>query len=504
MNRRETLAFLATFPLAARAATQGAQFPRSSGEFRAGIVPVDRSYPVGDVRRYGMRQDAHPKANAAALQQSIVATAGEKHAVIRGAGTEYPLSGRVVAPKGTSIILGDGARLRWTETAPGEARLLGGITRPGIEVHGDDFHLRGDGELIGPSRDAYVPNECGILVVGASAAEPRKGLEIGEGVRISNWGSRGLVAQFVSGIRVTGVVITDCGYAGMQFLSCQYGKVTSNRVGEIGPGASGNAYGISCTHDSRGYAADPHALEEGRRAANPFCSGFEVAGNTVYDIPLWTGIDFHGAYECSAHDNKVYNCRNGILLQGSSGEAAGFAGSDNSLIGNTITTARMDGGATTVTEVTRLGVSVNGGKHVHHRSVAVRGNSIDGYGDSRNTSFPLEHSFTTDLTINDNRISNWRGYGCYSAYSQGIIQDNEFAAVLDPRSTACIYIAIGGVLRITGNRETPGEGTAPLYGVYLNSPGDRSSCIMQDNDFSAVRLMPYAGHGGTRLTPESS
>ncbi|MGH8289029.1 MAG: hypothetical protein ACREV7_08370 [Steroidobacteraceae bacterium] len=501
MNRREVLSFLASFPVAGTAVAQGARHARSSGEFRAGVVPVDYAYPVGDVRRYGMRPDAHPRANAAALQKSFAATAGETPTVIRGRGTEYPLGGRLVAPKGTSIILGDGARLRWSETETGEARLLRGATRPGIEVQGGDFHLSGDGELVGPSRSVYVANEIGILCVGRSAADPYNGLTIGPGVKLSNWGSRGLAAQFVSNIRVTGVVIIHCGYGGMQFMSCRDGKILSNQVGGIGPGASGNAYGISCTHDSLGYAEDPNAVTDGRRAANPFCSNFEVASNSVHDIPLWTGIDFHGAYDCSAHDNRVHNCRNGILLQGSSGEAAGFAGENNSLINNTITTATLTGGPTSVREVTRLGVSVNGGKHVRHRSVTMRGNIIDGYGDSRNTSFSLEHSFTTDLSIDSNTISNWRGYGCYSAFSQGVIQDNEFGAVADPRSTACIYVAVGGVLRIIGNREVPRGGAAPLYGVYINSPDDRS-CVIRDNDFRAVRLLQYAGHGATRLMPE--
>lgn len=500
MNRREILSFLASFPLAGTASAQSARYPRSSGEFRAGVIPADYSYPVGDVRRYGMRPEAHPKANTAALQRSFAANAGARPTVIRGAGTEYGVAGRVAAPPGTSIILGDGARVRWLETEPGEAELVGGATRPGIEVDGDDFHVRGDGEIIGPSRGVYVPNEIGVLCVGRSATEMRRGLEIGPGVRISNWGSRGLAAQFVANVRVTGALITDCGYGGMQFLSCRDGKVISNQVGAIGPGTSGNAYGISCTHDSRGYAADPYALTDGRRVANPFCSDFEVARNTVHDIPLWTGIDFHGAYGCSAHDNKVYNCRNGILLQGSSGQAAGFAGYNNSVINNIITTARMGGGSTTVTEVTRLGLSVNGGKHVRHRSVTVRGNTIDGFGDSRNTSFPIEHSFTTDLVIDNNTISNWRGYGCYSAFSQGVIQSNEFRSVTDPRSTACIFVAIGGVLRIIGNREDPHGGIAPLYGVYINSPGDRS-CVIRGNDFRAVRSLQYAGHGGRPLSP---
>src|SRR5262249_481862 len=147
-------------------------------------------------------------------------------------------------------------------------------------------------------------------------------------------------------------------------------------------------------------------------AANHFCIGFDVASNTVYDIPVWIGIDFHGAFDCRVHDNKVYNCRHGICLQGSSNAAGDFAGGKNSSTDNRVTIARMNGEATTVTAVPRLGISVNGGKAVRHRSISVRNNTIDGYGDSKNTSFSIQHTFTTDVDISNNRVLNWKGYGC--------------------------------------------------------------------------------------------
>jgi len=481
MNRRDAITLLAGLGAAA-------PFGRARAAKPAG----------GDVRSYGMRPDASPAANAAALQRCLNANTGGQVS-IPGADADYQLTGRITAPAGTSIALGDGARLRWVATEPNGSAFLRAPTRPGIEVQGDGFRLTGKGQIIGPSPGVYVAREIGILCVGNGSDGAHRGFEIGEGVELRDWGSHGIAAQFVRDVRIVRAKITGCGYAGMQFLSCQNGQILSNVVGPIDPGTSGNAYGISCTHDSANYGEDPHAAEDGRLAANPFCIGFEVAHNTVSDIPQWTGIDFHGAYDCQAHDNHVYNCRNGVLLQGSSGAGVEFAGERNSVVGNTVTTSRMNGEPTTVSAVTRLGISVNGGKRIHHRSIVVRGNTIDGYGDSHGTSFSLQHTYTSDVEISSNHVTNWRGYGCYSAYSDGTISGNEFGPVADRISTACIFVAIGGHLKIVNNRHVADPGHAALYGVVINTATD-PPYVISGNDFRAASAQQYAGHGGARMS----
>jgi hypothetical protein len=479
MNRRDAVALLA-----ASAATVTFDRARAAG---------------GDARSYGLRPGASPTENSAALQRCINASVG-RQVSIPAADAEYQLTGRITAPADTSIILADGARLHWVATELTGTTFLRAQTRPGIEVLGDNFRITGKGQLVGPSQGTYVPREVGILCVGNGTGGLRRGFEVTEGVEVLDWGSHGIALQFVRDVRIAHVKVSGCGYAGMQFLSCQNGQILSNLVGEIAPGTSGNAYGISCTHDSFNYAADPHAEHEGRLAANPFCSGFETAGNTVYNIPLWSGIDFHGAYECRAHDNQVYNCRNGVLLQGTSGGGENFAGEHNSVTNNTITTTQRDGAPTTITSVPRLGVSVNGGKIVRHRAIVVKGNVIDGYGDSRNTSFSLQHTYTSDVEISNNRVTNWRGAGCYCAYSDGVITDNVFGEVADPTGTACIYVAVGGQLRIAGNRHAVDAGHGALYGLYINSASD-SPYVIQGNDFRSATRQQYAGRGGGRLAP---
>jgi hypothetical protein len=504
LKRREAIALVAGTAVQAvlsrlGRAAQRTGPERSPGEIRAGVVPTDDSFPYGDIRRYGMSVAAAPGANAAALQRCLNASAGSATVTIPGADAPYQLTGRITAPPGTTISLGNGATLRWVATEPGPTALAGAPCRPAIEITEGDFRLTGRGRLVGPSAGSYVSNEIGIVCIGPNATALRSGIAITDGVELSGWGSRGILLQFVSDVQVSGIRVNNCGYAGMHFLSCRRGRIHSNEVGNIGPGTSGNAYGISCTHDSRNYAADPNAMTNGRNAANPFCTDFDVAFNTVYDIPVWIGVDFHGAYDCHARNNSVFNCRHGVMLEGSSGDAVGFGGENNEVVSNAMTTRRRNGEPTTVAAISRVGIGVNGGVRVHHRGVTVRGNTIDGFGDSNHTSFALEHSYTSGIDISSNRLSDWRGYACYSHHSDGVISDNEFGAVADSAGTACIFVATDGQLRILRNRHVVSGGRAALYGLYVNNPGD-APYVIAGNDFTAVTTQQYAGHNGSRLS----
>jgi hypothetical protein len=160
----------------------------------------------------------------------------------------------------------------------------------------------------------------------------------------------------------------------------------------------------------------------------------------------------------------------------------------------------MNGDPTTVTAVPRLGISLNGGAHVRHRAVSVHNNTIDGFGDNQHTSFSLQHTYTSGVDISGNRVTDWRGYGCYSAYSDGIISDNDFGTVADSTGTACIFVAIGGQLKILRNRHVVSGGRAALYGLYINTPGD-PAYVIEGNDFRSATLQQYAGRSGTRLSP---
>jgi hypothetical protein len=460
---------------------------------------LNTSFAAGDLRRYGAAPSAAPAANSAALQRCLDESAGKATVRVPATDGEYTLAGRITAPAGTTIVLDKGARLRWISTELTGGQWLRVPTRPGIEVVGDNFSLAGAGHIIGPSSGLYVPAEIGLFCSAAGAAR-RRGFTVGENVNVMNWGSHGIAVDHTSNIDISAITVHNCGYAGIQMLSCADGKILHNEVGAIGPGANGNAYCISCTHDSRYYNQDPQAETNGRAVANPFCTNMLVEGNTAYDNPLWAGVDFHGAWDCTARANHVYNCRHGLTMQGSSGDAIDYGGANNTVVDNSVTTRRLNGDPTQVTAVPRLGISVNGGHRHRQDRVVVANNSIDGYGDSAHTSFALQHTNTTNVEISGNKVTNWKGYGCYSAYSSGVVRGNEFGPPADPTQTACIFVAIGGQLEITGNRFAAGAGPRPMYGLYINTPTDQPYRI-HGNDFRAVSQLAYAGQYGSRLDP---
>ena len=488
MKRRDVLSLLASSGIYTVTVHAAVEAPR-----------LNTSFPAGDLRRYGVAPSATPAANTVALQRCLDESAGKATVRVPAADADYTFAGRITAQTGTTIVLDKGAKLRWISTELTGGEWLRSATRPGLEVVGDNFSLTGEGHIIGPSTGVYVPTEIGLFCSGASGAR-RRGFIVGKNVNIMNWGSHGIALNFTSNIEISAITVHDCGYAGIQMLSCADGKILHNEVGAIGPGANGNAYGISCTHDSRYYNQDPQAESNGRAVANPFCTNMLVEGNTAYDNPLWVGIDFHGAWDCTARANHVYNCRHGLTMQGSSGDAIDYSGANNTVVDNSVTTRRLNGDPTTVTAVPRLGISVNGGHRHRQDRLVVANNSIDGYGDSVHTSFALQHTNTTNVEITNNKVTNWKGWGCYSAYSDGIVRGNEFGPPADPTQTACIFVAIGGQLEIAGNRLLVGGGPRPMYGVYINTPTDQPYRI-HDNDFTAVSQWPYAGHNGTRLDP---
>jgi hypothetical protein len=488
MKRRDVLSLLASSGIYTVTVRAAADAPR-----------LDTSYPAGDVRRYGVAPTASAAVNSAALQRCLDESAGKATIRVPAADADYQLAGRITAPAHTTIVLDKGARLRWVSTEATGGQWLRSPTRPGLEVVGDDFSLTGEGHIIGPSAGVYVASEIGVFCSGTAAAR-RRGFVIGKNVDIMNWGSHGIAAAFTSNIEISAITAHNCGYAGMMFASCADGKILHNEVGAIGPGASGNAYCISCTHDSHQYNLDPQAETNGRAVANPFCTNMLVEGNTAYDNPLWTGVDFHGAWDCTARANHVYNCRHGVTVGGGSGDAIDYSGANNTVVDNSVTTRRLNGDPTTVTAVPRLGISVNGGHRHRQEHLIVANNSIDGYGDSVHSSYALQHTNTTGVEITNNKLTNWRGWACYDAYSDGIIRGNEFGPPADPAGTACIYVAIGSHLEIAGNRFVPGSGARSQMGVHLATP-PAAPFPIHDNDFRAVSVHPYAGPNGTPLDP---
>lgn len=470
-------------------------YPRTSAEIAAGVTPTNYAYPPGDVRRYGFSGDAGVTDNTTALTNALAANAGYVPVVVPNMGAYAKFTGRIVAPANSTLVLQDGAELRWTATAATGTSFLGSATRPGIEVTGDNFRLEGRGIIRGPTSASYVSNEVAIFGKGTSSASRKSGFVVDGEIEFLNWGAYGIALQYVNDVRVSRTKIHDVGYSGMAFLSCTHGRVMFNDVSSITPGTSGNAYGISCTHDSTGYNADSEVLAGRQRTAtNPFCIDFHVCHNEVSDIPVWRAIDFHGGFECKANHNTIYNTKYPIGMSSSSGDAINYAGQNNEVNYNTIASTRRDGSATTVATLDGTAILINGGSSAQHINPQCVGNVIDGYGLNSASSGSIEATQVRNANITYNRLRNWQRYGIFSNEGDGTIAGNIFDAVANASNSRCIWNDSSTYgWTIEHNRHEAHGGTVAAEGLRITSSNPR--CVVGSNYFEQATL-PYVNADG--------
>lgn len=481
-----------------------ALYPITAAEVAAGVTPTDYGYAPGDVRRYGFNGDAGTTDNTVAFQAAMNGNAGFCPVIVPNMGDYAKLTGRITAPANTHIILQNGAELRWTTTAATGSDFLSAATRPGIEVTGNNFTLEGHGLLRGPTSAAYVSNECAILMLGTSTSVRKSGLTIRGAIEITDWGSYGVLTQFVDDVNISDpeTHIHDVGYCGVCAASSDHGRVTKIQVGSITPGTGGEAYAVSLSSDTRNYSTDPSAGT--KQAAHPFCSDWVVDGCTIYDVPIWRGLDAHGAYETHFINNKIFNCGLPIGLSASSGDAAAYAGWDNSVTGNVIDARKRDGTATTTT-AQRGAIIINGGTTVRHKRVSCKGNKIYGYGLTTNAWENISASYVEDATITENQLDNWEGNGIYTTGGSGIIANNTFGAVSTISNSKCIRIDSidTGVWTVTGNRHRVLTGNVAAEGIRVTANTPR--ILYANNDFSSATSPETFGgeacFGASDLTP---
>lgn len=478
-------------------------YAQTGFELAAGIVPANFSYPPGWVQRYGANNDSGGTSNQTPFQNALTACAGNCPVIVQPlspAGYFGGFTAPVTVPSGSHVVLRDGAELRWAMTSLTGPTWLGSATRPGLNITGGNVRIEGKGILSGPSgAGVYTSQEMGIICVGTSAAAPITGIYISEQIEIRWWGSDGIAFKWVNDFAVLGSVIHDCGYAGMHALTCTRGAFQRNEVYNITPGTSGNAYGFSGTYDS-----NAGAPTNSRSDPNHFCIGVDVGHNFIHDIPLWLGIDFHGAFDCDVHDNRVYNCWTAIQVASAGGTL--YAGENNSVVNNVCDIAQYNGSATTVVNPAPMGITVNGGAAgagQYHVGVRVIGNEIVGYGNPSGNSYSIQASFTDSAVIADNIIRNWAGYGIYTASSiGGVISNNVFTA-LSGSSTAndaCIYVnTVTTPWIVEGNMHRVASGTAAHFGCTILA-SSVPAMLMRDNDFASAQTAPYGnGVGGALI-----
>ena len=492
-----------------------AGFARTAAEIAAGVTPTNLGYLPGDIRRYGGSGDNGTTDNTTALQQCLNANAGFTEVVIPNMGGYYKVNGTIAVPANSHVSLRDNAEIRWASTTASGPTFNGVTSRPGLNITGSNVRIEGKGILTGSAGAlTFLSMETGIICVGTSAASPTTSIYIGPQREVRWWGQFGIGLQYVLDFQIDGCTIHDGGYSGAHYLSCTRGKVNGNEVYNM-LGSGGNAYGLSGT-------AYPGTSTAGssRADANPLCTSVEVCHNFVHDIPLWTGIDVHGGYECSVHHNNIYNCQQGINFGYLPNAASNsYAGYNNSIEFNNIYINKYNNASSTGVTPSNGGMTLAGSAAANLGGAAygmrVVGNTIDGYGNNTGTAFAMYLSgYFDQLTIEKNVFRNWSGYGIYlgGLFSGTQLLNNEFGNCLNSyANSACIYVnnnkqtinsvAYDGDPPLIANnrcRYTP-TGSGPSFGVSVF----RGNCVnginAHANDFAGISSFQFANEVAGQL-----
>lgn len=449
---------------------------------QAGVTkkaPISTVLPFINVQTFGAVGD-NLTVNTTAIQNAInTLTSG---GVLYFPTGTYVCGALTVGNANVSFEMASGAVLKFSTL---------GVGVTAITVNADNFAITG-GKLQGPAPSVYVVNEIGIKMIGTSTSVRKSGLEL-RNVEITQFGRAGVSCQFVDNIVVDECYIHYCGYAGAEFLSCNNGVATKNRVLNITPGTVGNMYGITLTHDSTGYNTDPNAGT--KLAANPFCWNWYV-GQNYLAYNAWEPIDCHGGYEITIDSNHVYASYGGIACSSSSGDAAAYAGYDNAVINNIVDARNPDGTASGY-ENDNYGINLNGGSTLNHKNVVCTNNIVVSHGILGNTnSGAIQAVFVQNANISGNIVQKWGG-SCIigTASSSMVISGNTFLELGGTAAGAenAIMIettsSLGNTITITNNNMQANGGTAGLVGV--RAPQLTTLPLFSGNDFNAATSSAY-------------
>jgi parallel beta-helix repeat protein len=298
-------------------------------------------------------------------------------------------------------------------------------------------------KLIGPGNASYNGTSIGIKCYGTDNTPSAPTYITGPTLQdlfVTEFAGQGVDCKYNDNGKVSECYVSECGYTGIQLLSCNRFQVSNSYVGQITPGTSGNAYGISVSSS------------EGTTTADPVPVFNQIIGNIVEDVTVWTGIDTHGGDALIVSNNTVHNCKLGIKITDREENGvrtvapknvtvSGNYINDNNI--NTGAAITINGAYTTTTVDYATNISVTGNVIVGHGAV---GSSIDG---------AIRCYSTKNLTISGNSIRRPKVVGIVLDFDNQSfsISGNTIVDPNDSTETCrCVYVAATSNLgSIVGN-----------------------------------------------------
>ena len=333
------------------------------------------------------------------------------------------------------------------------------ITGDGVTVEGLTLTGRHSGAV---SLDV---DEDAIRAFGASAASPLSRLTV-RTVTISGWGMYGVNAKWVDGFAVTGCDISRIGYAGVLATSALNGTISGNRISDVGPGSSGNMYGVALSRE-----------ETDSLLTDPHCADVVVSNNIVSGI-AWEGLDTHGGLRITFTGNMIRDCYVGIAVGESdnSSNDGTWAPKDVVVSNNVIDSSVDDGSAGYGVTFVGAPGATSADPATDYATGVVSGNVIRGHGtESSSTSGAIYVRNTEGLVVSGNVIErpsplavvayyDNRGLTCLGNAVTDVWSDTH----TDPSAVGLLSDNNTGVM--TGNVLRSGDKSA----TYLNVNGIRN------------------------------
>jgi len=257
------------------------------------------------------------------LQAALTAAAGKT--LLLNPGVEYTISTTLSVLADTTII-GYGAVLKNTTTHITLLSLANGCNVYGLEFVGAGSTYNASGRAI------YVSGtRNGVGVAPTYLAD----ITIKDCV-IDAVGAYGIELDYVARAVVSNNTIRNVGYSGVFCFSCDSVLVEGNYIeGLSGETVSGelNAYGITFTSlvNTSDFVRDPQSQ---------YC---RAVGNTIRNIPTWHGLDTHGGTHCDFIDNRIEDCRRGVILTNLTTKGASHCTVRGNTIINTLTGTNSNG-----------------------------------------------------------------------------------------------------------------------------------------------------------------
>lgn len=396
-------------------------------------APLPTPYPQAgwiDVTWYGAVGD-NSTDDTAAIQAAITAApAGGQIVIPWGVSGIYKITSALTISKALTILNQGGATIRQATAGVGAISITASnVTIDGLVLSGFQYAtwnaaeiaILASGTFHAGSAPDYISNICI------------------KNTRITGFGAMGIQPKYIDGLVIQNNTISNMPEAGIGEISCKHAVISGNTISNItGVGvSSSNAWGIYTSRFNS---------DSGNLTSQPRSQDITISGNTIQDVPSWTGIDTHGGDGITVTGNTIRNVYFGVAIGASNNDlgTSTYAPLNCTVTGNSINSNVTDG--------TRgYGITFTG-TATQYATGTIVGNSVLGFGTSTSSIIPaINLSLTNGLVISGNTILYPSAVGIYGVANPGLTITGN--VIVDPWTNDVGLGAVFGI-RIDGNNNS--------------------------------------------------